>query len=102
MRVITIAGFIISILAFIMTLDIIYEKTIGNNDITPGWSFLAVLMLFSIGITFVAIGLLGEYIVKILMSLNGTPQYVIKKRINTEPVPEKTTSKDYDWETTRV
>jgi polyisoprenyl-phosphate glycosyltransferase len=102
LRFITIAGFIISILAFIMTLDIIYEKTIGDNDITPGWSFLAVLMLFSIGITFVAIGLLGEYIGKILMSLNGTPQYVIKKKVNTEPVLEKTTSKDYDWETTRV
>jgi polyisoprenyl-phosphate glycosyltransferase len=102
LRFITIAGFLISLLSFIMSIDLIYEKISGSNDIVPGWTFLAVLLLFSFGITFIAIGLLGEYIGKILMALNGAPQFVIKKTVNTTSVHEKVTTKDYDWETVRV
>lgn len=83
LRLVTIAGIIISILSTILSASIIYEK-IFLNDITPGWTFLAVLLLFSIGVTFIVIGLLGEYIGKIIMSLNNTPQFVIKKTVNTE------------------
>jgi undecaprenyl-phosphate 4-deoxy-4-formamido-L-arabinose transferase len=49
------------------------------HDVPVGWSFLAILSLFMLGLTFSAIGLMGEYIGKILMSLNNTPQFVIKK-----------------------
>lgn len=101
LRFITIAGFLISLLSFIMAGDFIYEKFFGsNNNIVPGWTFLAVLLLFAIGITFIAIGLLGEYIGKILMALNAAPQFVIKKAVNTQSVHEKVIIKEYDWETT--
>jgi undecaprenyl-phosphate 4-deoxy-4-formamido-L-arabinose transferase len=108
LRLVTIAGIIISILSAVLSASIVYEK-IFLNDITPGWSFLAVLLLFSIGATFIVIGLLGEYIGKIIMSLNNTPQFVIKKTINTQATEETNRKpinimykEEYDRESVRV
>ena len=82
LRFITISGGIISLVSFCATLYILIEEII-IHDVPPGWSFLAILLLLLIGLVFVVIGLLGEYIGKILMALNNTPQYVIKKKMNT-------------------
>lgn len=87
LRVVTIAGLIISLMSVILSIDVVYEKLFLDNA-TPGWSFLAILALFSIGATFIVVGLLGEYIGKILMSLNNTPQYVVKKKINVQDSEE--------------
>lgn len=95
LRLVTICGFIISIFSWMMSGYIIYEKLFLKN-ISPGWTFISTLLLFSIGLTFVVIGLLGEYIGRILMSLNNTPQYTIKKQINTSILSEKITSAEYD------
>lgn len=77
LRFVTITGFFISMTACCLAASIVYERAIHHN-LPMGWTFLAVLSLFMLGLTFSAIGLMGEYIGKILMSLNNTPQYVIK------------------------
>ena len=81
LRFITISGIGISLVSFVGSVYILLEKIIKHN-IPPGWSFLAILLLFLIGLVFIVIGLLGEYIGKILMALNNTPQFVVKKKIN--------------------
>ena len=108
LRLVTIAGIIISIMSAVLSASIVYQR-IFLNDVTPGWTFLAVLLLFSIGATFIVIGLLGEYIGKIIMSLNNTPQFVIKKTVNTATVEETTRKpinimykEEYDRESVRV
>jgi polyisoprenyl-phosphate glycosyltransferase len=102
LRYITISGFFISVFSFFMSLYILYEKIVLDT-ITPGWTFLAMLLLFSIGLTFTVIGLLGEYIGKILMSLNNSPQYVIKNTYNlNEVAKEKVIEKKYDRKAIRV
>lgn len=109
LRLVTVAGIIISVISAIAAVSIVYEK-IFMDDIMPGWTFLAVLSLFSIGITCMAIGLLGEYIGKIMMSINSTPQFTVKKRMNIESPEEKIPSKplnkmykgEYDRQTVRV
>jgi len=80
-RVVTIFGLFMSLFSFIMVGYILYEKLFLDN-ITPGWAFLAIVLLFSSGLMFIAIGLLGEYIGRILMSVNNTPQFTIKKKLN--------------------
>jgi len=82
LRFITISGCIISLVSFCATIYILIEKII-IQDVPPGWSFLAILLLLLIGLVFVVIGVLGEYIGKILMALNNAPQFVIKKEMNT-------------------
>jgi polyisoprenyl-phosphate glycosyltransferase len=97
LRIVTFSGIIISFLSVLFTIFVLYEKIFLKN-ISPGWAFLALLLLFSIGVTFFVIGLLGEYIGKILMALNNTPQYTIKKQVNTETYTRSIIKADYDRE----
>jgi len=101
LRFITISGCIISLVSFCVTIYILMERIIIHDE-PPGWSFLAILLLLLIGLVFVVIGVLGEYIGKILMSLNNTPQYVVKKKINTVLFSENIISEDYDRKPARV
>lgn len=101
LRFITIAGGFISVVSFIAIIYVVLERIIINNE-PPGWSFLATLLLFLIGLVFVVIGLLGEYIGKILMALNNAPQYVIKNKINTVVFGENIMSEEYDRQPVRV
>lgn len=99
LRVVTVLGFFISVISFIMSGYLLYEKLFMQN-ITPGWALISILLLFSIGVTFIVIGLLGEYIGRILMSVNSTPQFTVKKKINIEGTesrhPENLRSAQYD------
>jgi len=101
LRLITIFGFIISIVSFISIGFIIYEKTMLKN-VTPGWAFLAIAMLFLIGLTFIVIGILGEYIGKIMMSINQQPQYIVKKEMNVKDFSETVMEVTNDRESIRV
>jgi polyisoprenyl-phosphate glycosyltransferase len=101
LRFVTVCGFFISMGACIMAAVIIYERAVHQN-IPVGWSFTAVLLLFMLGLTFSAIGLMGEYIGKILMSLNNTPQFVIKKTYGKELLRENTLEIYNDREAIRV
>jgi len=97
LRLVTFSGILISLISVLVALFVLYEKIVLKN-VATGWTFLSLLLLFSIGLTFFVIGLLGEYIGKILMSLNNTPQYTIKKKMNTETYTRTITKEEYDRE----
>ncbi|MHA4847343.1 glycosyltransferase family 2 protein [Flavitalea antarctica] len=97
LRIVTISGIFISLSSVVIFSFVLYEKVFVSNT-PPGWAFLSLLLLFSIGVIFFVIGLLGEYIGKILMTLNNTPQYTIKKHVNTETYTSKIVNADYDRE----
>ncbi|HTL07582.1 MAG TPA: glycosyltransferase [Chitinophagaceae bacterium] len=101
LRFITILGCMISVVSFIATIYVLLERIIIHDE-PAGWSFLAILLLLLIGAVFVVIGILGEYIGKILMSLNGAPQYIIKKKVNTVLFSNDVISKEHDRKPVRV
>ncbi|MEO5682939.1 MAG: glycosyltransferase family 2 protein [Chitinophagaceae bacterium] len=101
LRFITISGCLISLVSFCVTIYILLERIIIHDE-PPGWSFLAILLLLLIGLVFVVIGVLGEYIGKILMSLNNAPQYVVKKKVNTALFSENIIAGEYDRKPVRV
>jgi undecaprenyl-phosphate 4-deoxy-4-formamido-L-arabinose transferase len=47
-----------------------------------GWTALALINLFIGGVILMSLGILGEYIGRILINVNQVPQYVVKERIN--------------------
>ena len=47
-----------------------------------GYSSLMCIILFVGGIIMIMLGLIGEYIGRIYISINNSPQYVIKEKIN--------------------
>lgn len=83
LRIATFIGFVISALGFIYGLYLIIRK-ITNNIAVLGYSSIMSVMLFSNGIIMMMLGLIGEYLGRIYLSINNQPQAVIRKKINIE------------------
>ena len=47
-------------------------------------SIIAILLILG-GLILLSLGLIGEYIGRIYISLNNSPQYVIRQTVNTSP-----------------
>ena len=56
------------------------QKFVG--DVPSGYPTIICLMLFGVGINFVFLGLIGEYVGRIFISLNCAPQFLVKEKIN--------------------
>jgi len=83
LRVATYMGTICSIVGFVyMIYTIIF--TIVSHSTPEGWSSLITIVLFLGGINLIVLGLIGEYIGRMFMCINKTPQYVIKEETRHE------------------
>jgi polyisoprenyl-phosphate glycosyltransferase len=76
-----IIGFSFSILSFIMGLIILLNRLFGKVYY-PGWASIAVLILFSTGITLTFLGILGIYLQKIFSEVRKRPLYIVSEKIN--------------------
>ena len=50
----------------------------------PGFSTLVVVLLFSNGLVFLYLGILGEYIGQMFIEVKGRPSFVIERTVNLE------------------
>lgn len=73
-------GLFSSIIGFIAAIVVIIRKLMGLTTMI-GWSTLVALILIMGGIILMVLGLIGEYIGRIYISINNAPQYVIKEKI---------------------
>jgi glycosyltransferase involved in cell wall biosynthesis len=62
-------------------------KLAGGSGLIPGWTSLAVAVLFLGGLQLLAIGILGEYIGRIYEEAKRRPLYLIKDAENFPPRP---------------
>ena len=78
LRLITMLGFTISLLSFLMIIVVIYGRYFTHNLI-PGWASSVVPIYFLGGIQLLCIGILGEYVAKIYLETKSRPRYFIEK-----------------------
>ncbi len=83
LRVATFMGSVIAGIGFIYTIYIILEKIL-YPEIPMGYSSIMCVLLFIGGMLMLMLGLIGEYIGRIYICLNKSPQYVIRNTINIE------------------
>lgn len=57
-------------------------KRMMNPDVPMGFSALMSALVFFGGMMMLMLGLIGEYIGRIYISLNNSPQYVIREKLN--------------------
>lgn len=76
------AGSSIASLGLLYGLYIVIRKLFYNDLPIPGWSSLIVLTAFLGGLILLVLGIIGEYVGRIYMTVNQTPQYVVSERIN--------------------
>ena len=81
LRIASIIGCICAGLGFLYGLIIIIRKLL-NPEILVGYSSMMAVILFLCGMIMLFLGLLGEYIGRIYISINNAPQYAIRETIN--------------------
>ena len=81
LRYVNVLGIIFAIIGFLFALFIIIRKII-NPAIYVGWTSIMSCLLILGGITLTALGLIGEYVGRIYMCINNSPQYVIRNTKN--------------------
>lgn len=78
LRIATLIGSLFAMAGFLYGIFIILKKLI--YDTAPiGWSSLTAMLMFIGGVMMLMQGMVGEYIGRIYLSINKSPQYVIKE-----------------------
>ena len=94
LRLATVFGVLFSMAGFIAALVVLIHKLV-DPSVAVGWSSLMCAMLILFGIVFLMLGILGEYVGKLILTSSKTPQYVIRDIVNEKrKAEEKTVSKD--------
>ncbi|MCR5249654.1 MAG: glycosyltransferase family 2 protein [Lachnospiraceae bacterium] len=83
LRIATVLGIISAIAGFIYGIVIIVQHFLLPDRVI-GFASLAALLVFFGGMIMIMLGLIGEYIGRVYISLNRSPQYVIKQIITKE------------------
>lgn len=78
LRIMSIIGILVAIFGFIFGLYVIISKLFIPH-INAGYSSIMAIMLFMFGVLFFFMGIIGEYVGRIYISLNKAPQFVIKQ-----------------------
>ena len=77
-RVMSIAGIIISFLGFIYAGMIIYSRLFGGDYPFKGWAPIMVLILLLSGFQMLMLGIIGEYLWRALDQVRIRPKYIIE------------------------
>lgn len=75
-RMISFTGFIVALLSFIYGVAAVVNASI-NHAIVPGFTTIATLISFLLGLIIIMLGIIGEYLWRIFDEVNKRPEYVI-------------------------
>ena len=89
LRIATVFGGISAACGFLYGFYTIIKKLV-NPDVPMGFSSLMTAIVIFGGMIMIMLGLIGEYIGRIYISMNNSPQYVIRERINVSAECEET------------
>ncbi|MCR5677796.1 MAG: glycosyltransferase family 2 protein [Agathobacter sp.] len=85
LRVSSVLGVILAFIGFIYGIFIVIKR-IMNPGMTLGYSSTMAVILFIGGMLMLILGLIGEYIGRIYICLNNSPQYVIRESQNFDEI----------------
>lgn len=83
LRIATYMGSVVAFIGFIYGIYIFIMKLV-NPAMKIGYASLMVAILFLGGTILLVLGLIGEYIGRIYICINQSPQYVVKESVNLE------------------
>ena len=78
LRLVAYTGITFSICSFLFGLFLIIKKLLIGSAY-PGWTSLMVLLLFTSGLVLLSIGIVGEYLVRIIRGVEQKPSFIIRK-----------------------
>jgi len=78
LRIMVAVGFLFAACSFIFGVFVVYEK-FTDPSLPLGYPSLLIAILMLSGIQLISIGVMGEYIGRMFLSQNKTPQYTIRE-----------------------
>lgn len=81
LRISTFSGIILAFVGFADGIYVVVRKLM-NPDIAVGYSSIMAAIMFIGGMIMLMLGMIGEYVGRIYMSINSSPQYVVRETIN--------------------
>lgn len=94
LRISTVLGAICALVGFIFGIITVINK-IAHPEITVGYSSTMAALLFIGGMIMMMLGMIGEYIGRIYICINNSPQYVIREIINVKQESSYKTESGY-------
>ncbi|WP_294985009.1 glycosyltransferase family 2 protein [uncultured Fibrobacter sp.] len=79
LRAATFIGLLCALVGFVAGLYVVYQKFL-NPEIPVGYTSMLATLLFVGGMIMLLLGLIGEYVGRIYISINQSPQYVVRER----------------------
>jgi len=83
LRIATAMGCISSLLGFLYGIWAIYNKC-TNPEAPLGWTTMIIILLILGGMILFVLGMIGEYVGRMYISMNNSPQYIIRNIIKNE------------------
>ena len=81
LRISTACGSLCALLGLIDVVYIVIHKLL-NPSVPAGYSSMMAVILFIGGMILLMLGLIGEYVGRIYISLNNSPQFVVRETLN--------------------
>jgi len=81
LRISSLIGFLFSIMGFIGFV-ITFIRQLTNPSSQMGWASTMCALFLFFGFVLLVLGIMGEYLGKIMLCINNTPQYIIRDTIN--------------------
>ncbi len=76
-------GFLVCGVSFLIAIYALYSYFVGHNTV-PGWASLIISLTFLGGVQLLSLGIIGEYLARIISNVRGRPLYVVDST-DTEP-----------------
>ncbi|MCL7962438.1 MAG: glycosyltransferase family 2 protein [marine benthic group bacterium] len=86
LRLATVMGFVVSGMAFLVLLNVLWQKLVSGEAIL-GWASVMTSVLFIGGIQLIAIGMIGEYIGRIYTETKHRPNWIVDRSRNLDSEP---------------
>jgi len=81
LRIASVIGIVTAGIGFLAGLVTLIRKLL-NPSMTVGWASIVCILLVFFGLTLLVLGIIGEYIGKIMLTINNTPQYIVREKVN--------------------
>jgi len=80
LRVASIAGMVMALIAFLYGGFVAIDYLLYGNAVS-GWTTIVVTLMFFVGIQLISLGILGEYIARIFEEVKNRPLYVVRRSL---------------------
>jgi len=80
LRIATFSGFMVSFFGFLFGIFVIVQKLV-HPDISAGYSSIMVGLFVLNGMVMMMLGMIGEYLGRIYICLNKSPQYIVREMV---------------------